>query len=541
MKKCLFLWAVLLSGLLFPLAAALPVDESGSPSPIASPVGILSPTNQTYNTSWVTLNVTFASLVASNIKTTITYSLDGSPNQTLPLTTNCGEHSFQATVTGQTVLSGLDDGTHWVTVYESTYMGTEPPHTITDQDTALFTIATGDDSTANQAENTWTQKADLLTPRYNAGATAVNETIFVIGGSITQTDGSTSFSNYTTANEAYDAATDTWTQKAPLPMPRGGLAVAAYGGKVYCFGGATLVDGHAVAQNDVFVFDPASNSWENCSLMPEPASGIDANVVDSKIYIVGNLTMVYNPVADSWSTKTPIPVPVSSYASAVVDGKIYVIGGNIGGTQIVNLTQIYDPATDTWSQGAEVSMGVSSAAAAATTTPKAIYVLGGTTQDYPLNGRNFTQIYFPQNNTWSTGADMPKTKAGQSAIALGNVVYAFGGGHNIFTPDSTDTMQYVPYGSEETQTETQNPATPPSPSPSTTPEDTNQQTQKLNASPTPLTSAPQNPATQQEQANDQTSTQTIIICVILAAATAMSTIVVLLRRRRFIKKNPQNG
>ena len=102
--------------------------------------------------------------------------------------------------------------------------------------------------------------------------------------------------------------------------------------------------------------------------MPTTRGGLQANIVDERIYVIGgvsnddetvNLNEVYDPNTDTWATKTPIPTPVSSYASAVVDGKIYVIGGlapvvNSSAKSRVNLNQIYDPETDTWSQGTPI-------------------------------------------------------------------------------------------------------------------------------------------------------------------------------------------
>ncbi|MCW4017618.1 MAG: hypothetical protein NWF00_02865 [Candidatus Bathyarchaeota archaeon] len=446
MKKAFFFSTVLAVACLFPAASGFPTDQSGNAFPIASPVGITSPSNVTYSSNCLILNVSQVGLFVGNIQVSMVYSLDGQPNQTIPLTRQTRENSFQASLTGTVTLPALSDGSHWITVYERIDVTTDPSQYATDQDTVYFTVATAtsvSSTAANQTGNSWLEQAAIPNPRYNCGAAVLNGTIYVLGGSKTQVDGSLHFLNYTDANEAYNLATDTWTMKAPLPMPLSSVAVAAFGGKLFCFGGSTFVSDQAVPQAESFVYNPATDRWQNLTAMPVPASGLDAHVVDDKIYLIGNLTMVYDISADSWATKTPLPVAVSNYASAVVEGKIYVIGGNTGTTTVTSLNQIYDPATDTWSQGTPIPTGVSNAAATTTTTPQAIYVLGGTTQEHPLNGQNLSQIYFPENNSWTLGEPMPKTKAGLSAVTVDNVIYALGGGHNIFTPDSTDNMQYV--------------------------------------------------------------------------------------------------
>jgi N-acetylneuraminic acid mutarotase len=93
-------------------------------------------------------------------------------------------------------------------------------------------------------------------------------------------------------------------------------------------------------------------------------------------------------------------------------------------------------------------MAVKNAAAAAATganTSKAIYVAGGNNATYPLNAQYKVQVYFPDHNYWSVAASMPIDRAGLSAAALGDTLFVVGGGHNIFTPDSTVLMQYTPF------------------------------------------------------------------------------------------------
>jgi N-acetylneuraminic acid mutarotase len=132
----------------------------------------------------------------------------------------------------------------------------------------------------------------------------------------------------------------------------------------------------------------------------------------------------------------------------VVDNKIYVISGVASGTIITNLTQIYDPRIDKWSLGAPIPMGVNDAAAGATTgteAAKAIYVIGGSNATYPLNGQYTNQVYSPETNSWGAGASMPIDRAGLSVTVVNDTLYVIGGGHNIFTRDSTLVMQYTPF------------------------------------------------------------------------------------------------
>jgi N-acetylneuraminic acid mutarotase len=93
-------------------------------------------------------------------------------------------------------------------------------------------------------------------------------------------------------------------------------------------------------------------------------------------------------------------------------------------------------------------MGVKNAAAGAITganVTEAIYVAGGNNATYPLNAQSKVQVYFPRTDSWSIAAPMPIDRAGLGATVVNNTLFVVGGGHNIFTPDSTVLMQYTPF------------------------------------------------------------------------------------------------
>src|SRR5688572_10105275 len=84
-------------------------------------------------------------------------------------------------------------------------------------------------------------------------------------------------------------APGTWATRAPAPVPRQEVAVAAHEGHVWVIGG----------------FD---------------ARATPDNKVES-----------YDPVADTWHERAPLPVSLHHAAAAVVDGRLFVIGGYTGG------------------------------------------------------------------------------------------------------------------------------------------------------------------------------------------------------------------
>jgi N-acetylneuraminic acid mutarotase len=310
------------------------------------------------------------------------------------------------------------------------------------------------------AENSWATKASMHISRTGAGAAVVNGLVYVMGGSQRYNVTDIEFSyRAINATEAYNPAIDTWSQKASMPTSRDNFGVAVYQNKIYCIGGRSFSATKYNTTNVNEVYDPETDSWQTKTPMPTARSSIEANVVDGKFYLIGGYESssisygsakveVYDPVADTWTTGSPIPTAVGGYASAVVNGKIYVISGSVGESAMTNLTQIYDPKTDKWSFGAPIPMSVSAAAAGATTgtkAAKAIYVIGGANATYPLNGQITNQVYFPETNSWSIAASMAVDRAGSAVAVVNDTLYVMGGGHNIFTMDSTVVMQYTPF------------------------------------------------------------------------------------------------
>ena len=309
-------------------------------------------------------------------------------------------------------------------------------------------------ATAQTTPNTWTAKAPMPTARSGFGLAEVNGSLYAIGGFNKQQG------DFSSANEAYDPATNTWTQKAAMPTHRVSFAMVAYQGKIYVFGGQILVDGHRVVINVSEAYNTATDSWATLTPMPNLGEDFAAyDVVGGKIYVVGNYTEVYDPASDTWETKVTIPTLTAHSANAEVNGKIYVFSGNPWGNdpqnyKPINLTQIYDPQNDSWSIGAPIPVGVASAAAVATSsgdTGKIIYVIGGLTLDpdphgdgYIYRAQNLVQIYYPYSNSWGNGAPMPTARYALAVCVSSGLVYAMGGSYARDSPDLAANELYVP-------------------------------------------------------------------------------------------------
>jgi len=85
----------------------------------------------------------------------------------------------------------------------------------------------------------------------------------------------------------YSATSDSWSAEAPLPTPRGSLAAAVSGGRLYTFGGETAARTVSAA---VERWDPATRSWQQLPAMPVAAHGLAAVAVGDAIYVLGGFT-----------------------------------------------------------------------------------------------------------------------------------------------------------------------------------------------------------------------------------------------------------
>jgi N-acetylneuraminic acid mutarotase len=228
-----------------------------------------------------------------------------------------------------------------------------------------------------------------------------------------------------------------------MPTARSGCAIAAYNGKIYVIGGE--VNGGFTGNNEVY--DPGTNTWQMEASMPTPRAYLSASVVNGKIYLIGgeeysstspyyietNVNEVYDPATNTWTTGTPIPAAVYGYASTVINDEIHIVGGsqasNLPGSSVfIDSDQVYNPQNDTWSLGANLPAPVTYGAAGATVgfmAPSLLYVVGG----YFLNSSlsNDVQVYNPNNESWSTGTSMPSARAYLGVAVVNDVLYAIGG------------------------------------------------------------------------------------------------------------------
>jgi N-acetylneuraminic acid mutarotase len=265
---------------------------------------------------------------------------------------------------------------------------------------------------------------------------------------------------------AYNAATNTWTLRHPLPVRLASTnGAGVINGKIYISSGCT--DRACNFPTDaLFMYDPATDTWtQKRSIPPDTASGDYqpaygdgvTGVINGKLYVLSGrfvadppsgyfessdpLFYRYNPATDKW-VELPRPSTVvgtdvwSANLSGVIDGKFYVMGGG--------WFAVYDPATNRWTKlttgFAKDRYGAASAVLGAK-----LYVIGGTRYNAATDARDTLAVtvrYDPTTGRWLRRADLPGPRTGIAASrvyldgkARIEVVGGRGTGNNL---------QYVP-------------------------------------------------------------------------------------------------
>lgn len=95
--------------------------------------------------------------------------------------------------------------------------------------------------------NTWTPRAAMPTGRGGMGCGVIDGVLYTAGGEGNPAIASGVFANV----EAYTLASDSWTQLAPMPNPKHGVAGATWDAALYLCGGADREGFGAIAATDV--------------------------------------------------------------------------------------------------------------------------------------------------------------------------------------------------------------------------------------------------------------------------------------------------
>ncbi len=180
--------------------------------------------------------------------------------------------------------------------------------------------------------NAWTALGDMPggSERGSSAVGVVDGVIYLAGG-LRSGASVSDLSSFTPGTQGWNTTLD------DMPTALNHLAGQAVGGKLYVIGGRSV--GIEGIVGEVQVYDPVLMSWSSRAAMPTPRGGMASGVVNDLIVVVGGEgnasassgvfpeVEVYDPVLDQWTQLQNMQTPRHGMGAVGYQGALYVPGG----------------------------------------------------------------------------------------------------------------------------------------------------------------------------------------------------------------------
>lgn len=282
---------------------------------------------------------------------------------------------------------------------------TTTPSSPTHTPTATLTCAAG-----TTQDLSWTAKAAM--PLCCGAAEAAGTKIYVVGRENLQ---------------VYDASTDSWSFKAPLPAAKDAFATAECRGLIYAIGGGYSEGSCNTAGVSVESYDPTANTWIERGPLPEDLGSMGAASINGIIYVAGGYrgatasyrTLSFDPDTDVWTPLADMPSsgPVNMVA---FNGKLYAIRNQYASFPNVEFL-IFDPALNSWTQASIPALDNVRGLGIANGL---IYTSGETpfeSNDRPIR----VYAYDPGSSAWSPQTPLRSIFGAYELVGIENKLFAF--------------------------------------------------------------------------------------------------------------------
>ena len=123
----------------------------------------------------------------------------------------------------------------------------------------------------------WTDVADIPTPREHLGAASDGRYLYAVGGRELSAD-----KNLGTL-ERYDPGSDSWTKLKEMPTATGSVGAAFAGGLVITIGGESSTEASDAVQG----YDVAKQAWTKLPNLPSARHGVAVTALQDSVYAIG--------------------------------------------------------------------------------------------------------------------------------------------------------------------------------------------------------------------------------------------------------------
>ncbi|GAA0722664.1 Kelch repeat-containing protein [Dokdonella soli] len=288
---------------------------------------------------------------------------------------------------------------------------------------------------------TWSYTGSLAMPRNGHTTTLLPNGKALVAGGLT---GHGASSTLVAMAESYDPATGIWSPTGNLAAPRyGHTATLLKTGKVLVAGGFGM-DFVASAE----LYDPATGTWSATgNLATARYRHTATRLQNGKVLVVGgsnngdlaaflSSAELYDPVAGTWSAAAPLQSARGFHVATLLqNGKVLVAGGEGaegGGVQhTLSSVEVFDPATGMWAAGSALVAGQDGLTASAL-TDGTVLVAGGFSNFGPSLFATATELYQPDNASWSAAGNLHTARAGHTSTVLASGDVLVAGGYNSY-------------------------------------------------------------------------------------------------------------
>ena len=255
----------------------------------------------------------------------------------------------------------------------------------------------------------WKNRTPIDEGSTSVASAVVNSQIHIFGGM------------WAFKHRVYDTVSDTWTERAQLPITTGnGAAAVTVGGNMFGFGDSD-------AGKYTIRWDTKADTWTYLSTLASLKIRPNAGIINDRVYFAGGSGLnseklnIYDSSRDVWSEGTPLPGPSAGMAAAIYASKFYLFGGDPNN----RLAKSYDTVRNVWSDlpplpaarynGRAVVMG------------SQIWVMGGSDFAAGNSPQSTIDRYDIPTNEWCKGPSLPEALMTFIAEQVNGKIYIIGG------------------------------------------------------------------------------------------------------------------
>jgi N-acetylneuraminic acid mutarotase/uncharacterized protein YodC (DUF2158 family) len=197
--------------------------------------------------------------------------------------------------------------------------------------------------------------------------------------------------------------------------------------------------------NSIHYFDPVNSvngvTWATVTpannIFPEKRHENAFVELNGKLYLLGGRgtkpVNVFDPLTKTWTTAAPVPngKELHHFQAVALNNKIYIINAFTGAypseTPVPDI-YIYDATTNTWTVKANaIPVSRRRGSGATAVYNNKIYIAGGITNGHNNGAVNWTDVYDPVTNVWTTLANAPHARDHVQGAIINGKLYLAGG------------------------------------------------------------------------------------------------------------------